>query len=88
MEAHPATARNGPLAGEARLTVPQRVSQDLWPTPVVWSADGGKRHVYGLEALAVDVHLAKVPVYEFRRTLGLAESEPEASWLRPPRYLL
>jgi hypothetical protein len=55
---------------------------------VVWAADGGKRHVYELEALAVDVHLAKVPVYEFRRTLGLAESEPEVSWLLPPRYLL
>jgi hypothetical protein len=87
LDGHPATARNGPLGGDARLTVQQWGGRDLWPTPVVWS-DGGQRHVYDLRAVEVDAHLAVFPVYEFRRTLGCTESEPEMAWRSPPRYLM
>jgi hypothetical protein len=87
LDGHPAAARNGPLGGEARLTVPQRGSRDLWPTPVVWS-DRGQRHVYDLRAVEVDAHLAVFPIYEFRRTLGGKEPEPEMAWRRPSRYLM
>jgi hypothetical protein len=65
---------------------PQRVSQDLWPTPIVWASQA-QPHVYDLKAVEVDAQLAIVPVYDFRRTLGTAEPEPEVSWVRPTRYL-
>jgi hypothetical protein len=54
---------------------------------MVW-ADRGQRHVYDLKAVEVDAILAIVPVYDFRRTLGSAEPEPDVSWVRPTRYLL
>jgi hypothetical protein len=44
--------------------------------------------MYDLRAVEVDAHLAVFPVYEFRRTLGGRESEPEMAWRRPPRYLM
>jgi len=87
LEPHRVTARGGPPAGEAGLAVPQRVSHDLWPTPIVWASQA-QRHVYDLKAVEVDAQLAIVPVYDFRRTLGTAEPEPEVSWVRPTRYLL
>jgi hypothetical protein len=87
LNGHTASARNGPLGGKARLTVPQRGGRDLWPTPVVWS-DRGQRHVYDLRAVEVDARLAVFPIYEFRRTLGGKEPEPEMAWRRPARYLM
>jgi hypothetical protein len=84
---HPATARDGPLAGEIELTVANQDDQGRWPTPVVWST-AGERHVYELMALRVGANLLLWPVYAFRRTLEAEESEPEIGWTRPPRYLL
>jgi hypothetical protein len=87
VDGHPATARNGPLAGDSELTVANQDDQGRWPSPVVWSTQG-LRHVYDLMALAYLDGRVPAPVYAFRRTLGDDEPAPEIGRLTPPRYLL
>ena len=84
---HPAEARDGPLACDTELTVAKQDAEDLWPTPVVWSAVG-ERHVYELMALKIDSDRTLWPVYVFRRSLDAEESEPVIAWVVPPRYLI
>jgi hypothetical protein len=84
---HPAEARDGPLARDTDLTVAKQDDQELWPTPVVWAAAGG-RHVYELMALKVGPDLVRLPIYAFRRTLDGWESEPAIGWTLPTRYVL
>jgi hypothetical protein len=88
VDGHPATARNGPLAGDSELTVANEDDQGRWPSPVVWSTGQGLRHVYDLMALAYLDGAVSAPIYAFRRTLADDEQPPEIRWLTPPRYLL
>ena len=84
---HPATAQNGPLAGQWGLTVVDKDRDGRWLSPVVWSSEEG-RHVYDLMALAVYSETALEPVYAFRNTLSTDEVDPESTRMHPPHYLM
>jgi hypothetical protein len=88
-EPHSAAARDGPLANEGGLTIAKQEGSGRWPTPVVWAAPAGERHVYELMAVEVrkDLALACLRLSEnsscegsrTRNLLGFSGSLPHVS---------